>query len=87
MLLSYMFKENDNYILGPKFQKGLKSVVTESDRDSVANGQSRAVEKNVAYFQIRTGLNFTGQTPCTEMVSQLNYEVSKSNCFYNGEEI
>lgn len=48
-----------------KFQKGLKSVVTESDRDSVANGQSCAVGKNVANFQIRTGLSFTGQTPCT----------------------
>lgn len=48
-----------------KFQKGLTSVVTESDRDSVANGQSCAVGKHVANFQIRTGLSFTGQTPCT----------------------
>lgn len=36
-VLSYIFKENDNYILGPKFQKGLKSIVTESDRDSIAS--------------------------------------------------
>lgn len=44
----------------------------------MANGQSCAVGKNVHYFQIRTGSVLLVRLHVQQMVSQLNYEVSKS---------